>query len=246
MQNILVIAPHPDDESIGCGGALCLHKQRNDYVRVVVLTSGERGLPELEAKCARNIREAEARAAAMILGVDQIDFLRLPDLALLRNIGPAAHQLAELLDTQMPDVIYLPHPEESHIDHMAAVPMIRLGLRRTAHRARTPVLRAYEVWTPMRWYNTVHDITTVMDQKLRAIRCHKSQIRAYRHDDAAAGLARYRGVMSNTGKYAEVYWELAPSALNEWARQARMYWKMPSRLLSIRQPVLKLRNWLRP
>ena len=77
--NVVVIAPHPDDEAIGCGGSICLHHSRGDRVTAVFLTSGELGLKHLPADEACRIREAEARAAATILGIAAIDFLRLPD-----------------------------------------------------------------------------------------------------------------------------------------------------------------------
>ena len=60
--NILILAPHPDDETIGCGGTLCLHAARGDYVSAVFLTSGELGLKHLPKKEAWAIRESEARS----------------------------------------------------------------------------------------------------------------------------------------------------------------------------------------
>src|SRR5262252_5885989 len=48
--NILVIAPHPDDECIGCGGAICLHAAKGDRVVIVFITSGEKGLKNLDHK----------------------------------------------------------------------------------------------------------------------------------------------------------------------------------------------------
>jgi len=74
--NILVIAPHPDDEAIGCGGSICLHVERGDRVVAVFLTSGELGLKHLSPAQAWGIREGEARCAARVLGLAGLHFLR--------------------------------------------------------------------------------------------------------------------------------------------------------------------------
>ena len=65
---VLIIAPHPDDESIGCGGTLCLHGGRGDSMAAVYLTSGELGLKHLPREQARLTREREAEKAARMLG----------------------------------------------------------------------------------------------------------------------------------------------------------------------------------
>jgi LmbE family N-acetylglucosaminyl deacetylase len=76
--NILVIAPHPDDETIGCGGTLCLHAYNGDRVTAVFLTSGELGLKKLRREQAWKIREHEARRAAKILGLADLFFCVSP------------------------------------------------------------------------------------------------------------------------------------------------------------------------
>ena len=73
-ETVLIVAPHPDDEAIGCGGTICLHRQRGDRVHAVFLTSGERGLTGAAPEAARAIRESEARAAAGVLSLDRLDF----------------------------------------------------------------------------------------------------------------------------------------------------------------------------
>ena len=77
--NIMVIAPHPDDEAVGCGGTIRLHAERGDRVTAVFLTSGELGLPHLPPETACRIREDEAAVAAEVLGIAALSFLRWPD-----------------------------------------------------------------------------------------------------------------------------------------------------------------------
>ena len=201
-EKVLVIAPHPDDEAIGCGGTICLHCQRGDTVRVVFLTSGEQGAPETDVE---SVREAEARAAGTVLGVERLDFLRLPDLGLGENLEQGAELLAELLAWQRPDLIYLPHPEEDHPDHAATLPMTRMALAHMGDDRPLPELRGYEVWSPMTHWEWVEGIGGVMGQKLRAVRGYRSQLRLFRYDHAVRGLNRYRGIMASGSTYAEAF-----------------------------------------
>src|SRR5947207_9627276 len=79
MRRVLVISPHPDDESIGCGGTLRQHVVDGDAVHVVFLTSGERGGHGRAPRETAQLREQEARDAAKVLGVGAIEFWRAPD-----------------------------------------------------------------------------------------------------------------------------------------------------------------------
>lgn len=164
--NILVLAPHPDDESLGCGGTLCRHAAKGDRVVAVFLTSGELGLKHLPREQAWAIREREANAAARILGLAAVEFLRQPDWSVGEHVAETARALRPLLEREVPRLIYLPHPNEWHPDHRASLPVLRAALRR--RRIPAPELRGYEIWTPLAEYDHVEDITAVMPRKLRA------------------------------------------------------------------------------
>jgi LmbE family N-acetylglucosaminyl deacetylase len=204
--NILVIAPHPDDESIGCGGTLRKHVLGGDRVSAVFLTSGELGLKHLAKEKAWEVREAEARNAAAILGIPQTSFLRGPDWALGDTLKPLAQQLQPILESQPWSLIYLPHPAEWHPDHKACLPLLQCVLAGVSKDA--PLLRGYEVWTPLTEYQHVEDITRVMRVKLRAIRAHQSQAAQFDYCRATLGLNAYRGVMAGRCRYAEVFQQL--------------------------------------
>jgi N-acetylglucosamine malate deacetylase 1 len=202
--NVLVIAPHPDDEAIGCGGTIRLHIERGDRVVVVFLTSGELGgLKHLHHEEAWAIREREAEAAAEVLGVATLAFLRCPDYRLGDQVDEAASALQPVLEREAPATVYLPHVMESHPDHRAALPITRAALGGAGMPG--PTLWTYEVWTPLSRYSRVQDVTSVMRCKLEAVRRHRSQVTQYRYDRAVLGLNRYRGVLAGRCRYAEVF-----------------------------------------
>lgn len=202
--SVLVVAPHPDDETIGCGGAIRLRIQERRRVEVVFLTSGERGLTCSSDREACTVREAEALAAGEVLGIDRADFLRFPDHRLDENIEACAAALAGLIDSRAPGIIYLPHPGESHPDHAVTAPIVREALAERKARDR-PEFWAYEVWSPMERHGWTEDVTPVMPLKLQAIACYRSQLALLGYDRAVRGLNRYRGLMAAGSEYAEAF-----------------------------------------
>jgi LmbE family N-acetylglucosaminyl deacetylase len=211
FMRILVIAPHPDDESIGCGGTVCKHSKRGDRTVAVFLTSGELGLKQVSRAKARRIREAEARAAAKFLGMVQLEFLRLPDWTLSEHIKSGARLLRPILKKEKPELIYVPHPLEWHPDHRVAVLLLRTALR--GARLASPEIRGYEVWTPLPEYDHLENITTEMPRKCRALRAHRSQLDEFDYERAVRGLNQFRGELAGKCRYAEVFKTLSPDSL---------------------------------
>jgi N-acetylglucosamine malate deacetylase 1 len=202
MMNILVVAPHPDDEAIGCGGAICLHAARGDRVTALFMTSGELGLKQLPCAEAWRVRETEAQEAAKVLGLAGVTFLRCPDWLLGEHVEETAVRLQKVLCDEKPHLLYLPHPGDAHPDHQAALPIVQAALR---GHACPPALLAYEVWTPLSEYDEVKDVSAEMDRKLAAIRCYRSQLGPFQYERAARGLNEYRGAMAGRCHYAEVF-----------------------------------------
>lgn len=205
--NILVIAAHPDDETLGCGGAVCRHVLAGDRVSAVFLTSGELGLKQLPRKKAWAIREAEALKAARILGLNATHFLRGSDWMLGQEVKKTAARLGRVLRLTRPHLIYLPHPQDGHPDHQVVWPILRAALR--GARLSSPVIRAYEIWSPLPCYDHVEDITSVMSRKLRAMRAHKSQLKEFDYLSAITALNQYRGILAAKTRFAEVFCHLS-------------------------------------
>lgn len=207
MNRILVLSPHPDDESIGCGGTLLRHVKRGDQVHLVVLTSGEKGgHGRSEAETIR-VREQEAQTAARILGVRHLEFWHERDGA-VRATRPAVERLCAKLKAIRPDTVYVTHDREMHPDHRGAVRLLRQAMRRIG--GIPPDVLMYEVWTPTQRLDEIVDISPFIDRKLRAIRAYRSQCAVVGFVEAVRGLNRYRGEFHSwpDGDYAEVFTRL--------------------------------------
>jgi LmbE family N-acetylglucosaminyl deacetylase len=201
VTSVLVVGAHPDDEALGCGGTLRRHALAGDLVTAVFLTSGESGGHGIDDP--GGTREREARAAARILGIAEVQFWGEPD-GRLRAQRELARRLASLIARSRVSVLYAPHERDEHPDHRATARIVRAALAASSRRAQ---VWQYEIWAPLAQIDHVVDISEVIDEKLRAIRAYRSQCAVMRFDDAFRGLARYRGEMHSWpgGPFAEVF-----------------------------------------
>ncbi len=211
MSRVLVVSPHPDDESVGCGGTLRKHVAAGDAVHLVFLTSGEKGGHGRVPQVTAGIRECEARKAARVLGIPaaNVEFWREPDGA-MRVTASLVARLADALRQLSPQFVYVTHDREAHADHRAAQRLVRQAVIHTRGGRTRPEVLLYEVWTPIQRIDHVEDISAVIDVKMRAIRAYQCQCAVVGFNDAMLGLARYRGEMHcwPEGEYAEVFTRL--------------------------------------
>ncbi len=206
MKNILVISPHPDDESIGCGGTLRKHIMEGDSVEVIFLTSGEKGGHGRTEEETIMVREKESQNAAAILEISKIEFWREPDGAFSAD-EKIITRLWQKINDSKPAIIYVPHEREEHPDHQAAALLLSETIKRLPDTISKPQVWMYEVWTPIQKMDHIVDISEVIDIKLLAIRAYESQCSELAFDEAILGLNRYRGEMHSWpgGDYAEVF-----------------------------------------
>ena len=194
----LVLAPHPDDESLGCGGLLASSAGSGGRPAVLVLTDGAGSHPNSRSHPParlRDLRESEARQATGALGVapDRVAFLRLPDTAAPTQGAPfeaAVAAIAAALRDWRCGVLLAPWRHDPHGDHLAA----HLMAEETASRAGVLHL-VYPVWgwalpadtpldgpAPAGWRL---DIAAQRSAKARAVAAHRSQYAGLIDDDPA-------------------------------------------------------------
>lgn len=164
-RRVLVVAPHPDDEVLGCGGMLALHTQRGDTVRVIICTNGA-GVDADAALAER--RHTECVAACSELGVDDVRFLDFADGGLEAS-EDFASRLADEAARYAPELVYAPSKREYHADHRAAAEAARDAVRGTPAR-----ILFYGVNAPVRC-DLLFDTTAVVERKRAALAKHVSQ-----------------------------------------------------------------------
>jgi N-acetylglucosamine malate deacetylase 1 len=201
-ENVLVLAPHPDDEIIGCGGTMIKHVQKGSRLLVVYLTDGREGRQGGGQTERPNVRKDEARAGLHIIGISGSIFLDYPDRQLSEHLDECAQSLAKIIDDFKPDSIFVPNFWDVHIDHAATAKILAKTLK-TGGREST--CYSYEVWTAI-IPNTIIDVTEVMTTKLDALKEHKSQTSQYDNFlQIVEGLNSYRSIYFAGAKYCETF-----------------------------------------
>lgn len=185
----LVVAAHPDDAEFGAGGTIARWTARGAEVRYVVATDGSRGSkdPAMSPHQLAELREAEQRRAAAVLGVAEVHFLRHTDGTLEPTLALRA-ECSLLIRTFRPDVL-LTHdpwkPYQIHPDHRAIGFAVLDGLVAARDHLFQPEqliaghppheTRLVYLWGTDQPDQFV-DIAETLERKLEALACHESQV----------------------------------------------------------------------
>lgn len=203
---VLVIAPHIDDEVIGPGGTLALHKDARSAIGVVYVSDSAGDTAQTGSASQTLIRKQEAEACAHFMGFEIVSFLDFPDGKLSRHEDRMALRLKDVLETWKPTQIICPFLTDHHRDHEATAAAVALAIRQANWDGE---VWGFEVWSTL-WPNAVIDVTPVVERKKAGIACHASQIENMAYVEAALGLNRYRGLRVGV-PYGEAFYVCSAS-----------------------------------
>jgi len=190
---LLIVAAHPDDEVLGCGGAIArMAKERP--VHIVILGEGETSrAPARDTGSQEQVAslQEQARAAAKVLGVQDVRFAALPDnrfdeLALLDIVK----QVEAVIDELRPKVVFTHHSSDLNIDHQLTA-KATLTATRPVPGCPVQALYGFEIASSTEWSfgqtgdpfqaNFFVTITETLDKKIEAMACYTGEMRPYPH-----------------------------------------------------------------
>jgi len=202
-KKILIVAPHMDDEVLGCGGVIAKHVACGDKVTVIFIAHRIYG--HVYDKEKSRIEEAHALKAKKVLGYKTVIFLDLPDERLDGSVQDIIIPLEKQACKTGPDTVYLPFRGDNHQDHRAVFDAARVVFRPAANPSLKNIYM-YEVPSsteqspPMAENaflpNYYVDISPYMKKKIDALMCYETEKRSRLHPRSEKGLevlARKRG-----------------------------------------------------
>jgi len=208
--NVLVVAAHPDDEVLGCGGAIARHANLGDRIRILIMAEGatsrfdqrNRG----DAKDELSLLSKSAKTAARILGAEEVELLDLPDNRLDSIDRLELTKLVEKrISTFDPSVVYVHHIGDVNIDHRRLHESVVAACRPIPGKQVRRIL-SYEVASSTEWQppgsgsafqpNYFVDISAEWELKKKALLAYATEMRPWPHArslEALEHLARWRG-----------------------------------------------------
>jgi len=199
----LVIAPHPDDEVLGCGGTMARLSDNGQDVHVGIVTKGYE--PNFPASLVEQVR-TELAQAHEILGVTRCHFLDLPAAALDTMPGAELNALiGGLIERVAPDTLFIPFVGDIHRDHQLVF-TAALVASRPRGRGVPRRIYAYETLSETNWAapgvtepfipNVFFDVSSTIERKLEAFSRFESQVKPFpdeRSPKTLEALATVRG-----------------------------------------------------
>jgi LmbE family N-acetylglucosaminyl deacetylase len=217
MKNkILIIAAHPDDEVLGCGGVIAKHAELGDEVYCLILGEGENSRSNRAEKLKIEKLQKDGVAAAEILGIKEIVFHNFPDNSFdsipLLDI---TKKVEEYLEKINPDIIYTHFENDLNVDHRLTFQAVMTACR-PCNKLCPKEIYSFEVLSSTEWQskqsrqftpNYYVDIGSTIGKKKEALKKYTSEIKEYPHSRSTEGieiLARYRGLESGM-EFAEAF-----------------------------------------
>ena len=213
-KRILVVAPHPDDETLGAGGTIAKYVEDGHQVSILTI-SGH--LPPLYSREDYEKTIKEASQAFSILGVLKSWFLEIPATMIGEQpIGRLNKKIVDVLNEIEPEIVLCPFPDR-HIDHRVVFNAVMVASRPVGIGRCIELLAAYETLSETHWNaphiepnfmpNWVVDISEQINKKINALECYESQIPPFpgsRSLEAVKALAMFRGTQAGFG-YGEAF-----------------------------------------
>jgi LmbE family N-acetylglucosaminyl deacetylase len=200
MSRIMVVAAHPDDEVLGCGGTIA-RLAESDAVHIVILGEGITSrYADRNAVSGAEVEQlrADAQAVAALLGAKSVEFGGLPDnrfdqVPLLDVIKI----LESAVDRLRPEIVYTHHPGDLNIDHLITFRSVITATRPVqGHPVRE--IFAFEVPSSTEWGfqrfepvfrpNVFYDVSNTIDTKFRAMERYTSEVRLFPHPRSVEAL----------------------------------------------------------
>lgn len=203
MNIVLVIAPHPDDEVLGCGGSMARHVAQGDQVYVLVVS---RGAPSLFADAVIEETRAELVQAHKIIGVTSVEFLDFPAPQLdTISMHIIADAISKVIRRLTPNILYIPHRGDIHSDHKIVCDAALVAAR-PVNQCSVKKILCYETLSETEWGYPIGsdvfsptvfiNISNFLEKKLQAMSCFKTQLKPAPNSRsllAVETLARHRG-----------------------------------------------------
>jgi len=189
--NVVVIAPHQDDECIGCGGTVIKHSRNGGHLEIIFCTSDSE-------------RTEETRAATKILGSNVNHFLQFEVGTLHSAVSQMALRFSTIFEKAVPDVIFLPFMLDNHSDHTAISKAFAKAYKQNKLDC---LVYAYPVWGTL-MPNVISDISQVWEDKKRAIECYKSQTATRDYVTMAYSISKFWGIIKGKNiEHAETFFK---------------------------------------